>query len=44
MQQKSKHISDFKPHQILQIIDWGRNKLNLSAKVMESNTTKILFQ
>ena len=44
MQQHSKHLSDFTPNQILQIVKWGREKLNLSATIIEQETSRILFE
>ena len=44
MQQHSKHLSEFNPNQILQIVKWGREKLNLSAAVIEQETSRILFE
>jgi len=44
MQQHSKHLSEFNPNQILQIVKWGREKLNLSATVIEQETSRILFE
>jgi len=44
MNQHSKHLSEFNPNQILQIVNWGAEKLNLPAKVMEAQTTKIIYE
>ena len=44
MQQHSKHLNDFTPAQILQIVKWGREKLNLSSTVIEQETSRILFE
>lgn len=44
MQQHSKPLRDFTPNQILQIVNWGAEKLNLSSKVMEAQTTKINYE
>lgn len=37
----SKHISEFKPAQVLQIINWGREHCKLPAKIMEDDLTLI---
>lgn len=44
MNQHSKHLSEFNPNQVLQIVNWGAEKLNLPAKVMEAQTTKINYE
>lgn len=44
MNQHSKHLSEFNPNQVLQIINWGAEKLNLSSKVMGAQTTKINYE
>lgn len=40
----SRHLSTFNPTQILQIVNWGREKLNLSSKTLEDKDTKIVLQ
>jgi len=44
MQQHSKPLKDFTPSQILQIVNWGAEKLNLPSSVIEQETTKIIFE
>lgn len=44
MQQHSKHLSEFNSNDILQIVKWAREKLNLSAKLIEQETSRILFE
>lgn len=44
MNQHSKHLSEFNPNQVLQIVNWGAEKLNLPASVIEQETTKIIFE
>ena len=44
MNQHSKPLKDFTPTQILQIVNWGSDKLNLPASTMEADTTKIVVQ
>jgi hypothetical protein len=44
MNQHSKPLKDFTPTQILQIINWGNDKLNLSANVLGQETTKIIYE
>ena len=44
MNQHSKPLKDFTPTQILQIVNWGSEKLNLPASTMEADTTKIVVQ
>lgn len=39
-----RHISDFNSNQILQIINWASEKLNLPASVIERESTKIVTQ
>lgn len=44
MQKHSKHISEFTSTQILKIVNWGREFLNLTAEVLERKTTKIVYE
>jgi hypothetical protein len=44
MNQQSKPLKDFTPNQILQIVNWGSEKLNLPSNVLEQETTKIIFE
>lgn len=44
MNQHSKPLKDFTPTQILQIVNWGSEKLNLPSNVLEQETTKIIFE
>jgi len=44
MENTARHLSTFNPAQILQIVNWGREKLNLSSKVLEDKDTKIVLQ
>ncbi len=44
MQQHSKHLSEFNSNQILQIVKWAIEKLNLSSTVIEQETSRILFE
>ena len=44
MNQHARPLKDFTPTQILQIVNWGSEKLNLPASTMEADTTKIVVQ
>lgn len=44
MENTARHLSTFNPTQILQIVNWGREKLNLSSKTLEDKDTKIVLQ
>lgn len=44
MQKYSKHITEFPTKVAHQIIIWGREKLKLSASVLEAETTKIMYE
>lgn len=44
MNRNSKHLSEFNPNQILQIVNWGAEKLNLPSEVLERETTKIVYE
>ena len=41
MKQVEKHLSEFKPNQILQIVNWGAAHLRLPSSVLEDKGTKI---
>ena len=44
MQQIARPLKDFNSNQILQIVNWGNEKLNLSSKTLERETTKIITE
>lgn len=41
MRQAEKHLSEFNPNQILQIVNWGAAHLRLPSSVLEDKDTKI---
>lgn len=41
MRQVEKHLSEFNPNQILQIVNWGAAKLRLPSSILEDKDTKI---
>jgi hypothetical protein len=38
---QEKHLSEFNPNQILQIINWGAAHLRLPSSILEDKNTKI---
>ena len=39
-----KHLSEFNPNQILQIVSWGADKLRLPSSLLEDRNTKIKME
>jgi hypothetical protein len=39
--QQSKHLSEFKPSQIPQIVNWAQEHCNVSARILENDLTLI---
>jgi len=39
--QQSKHLSEFKPQQIPQVVVWAKEKCNVSARILENDMTLI---
>jgi hypothetical protein len=44
MNKQSKHLSEFNPNQILQIVNWGAEKLKLPSSILEDKNTKIKLE
>jgi hypothetical protein len=44
MNKQSKHLSEFNPNQILQIVSWGAEKLKLPSSLLEDRNTKIKLE
>jgi hypothetical protein len=44
MKKQSKHLSEFNPNQILQIVRWGADKLKLPSILLEDRNTKIKLE
>jgi hypothetical protein len=44
MKKQSKHLSEFNPNQILQIVNWGADKLKLPSILLEDRNTKIKME
>lgn len=44
MKKQSKHLSEFNPNQILQIVNWGAEKLKLPSSLLEDRNTKIKME
>jgi hypothetical protein len=44
MIKQEKHLSEFNPNQILQIINWGAEKLKLPSSILEDKNTKIKLE
>lgn len=38
---QSKHLSNFPPHQIPEIVVWAREKCNLTARILEDDLTLV---
>jgi hypothetical protein len=38
---QEKHLSEFNPNQILQIVNWGAAHLRLPSSILEDKNTKI---
>ena len=39
--QQSKHLSEFSPSQIHQIVNWAQEKCNVSARILENDLTLV---
>jgi hypothetical protein len=39
--QQSKHLSEFKPSQIPQIVNWAQEHCNVSARILENDLTLV---
>jgi hypothetical protein len=37
----SKHLSEFKPSQIPQVVNWAQEKCNITAKILEDDLTMV---
>jgi hypothetical protein len=44
MIKQEKHLSEFNPNQILQIVNWGAEKLKLPSSILEDKNTKIKLE
>lgn len=44
MRKIEKHLSEFNPNQILQIVSWGADKLRLPSSLLEDRNTKIKME
>ena len=44
MKKQSKHLSEFNPNQILQIVNWSADKLKLPSSLLEDRNTKIKME